>query len=570
MAIILKSDQSQILNAGSPVPISGTSDARLMSNQLSNFGETLVKVSAELSNVNTAAKRERARLDSENASNDFNTSLLVLSQKLKESPDYTVVDSDKMLEQYKATAYKNAEDYAQQAGLEGDSRNYFIKNSGDAINQYATQFYASAVSDYSKLNSLKVEKAVASKVQKVLIDSQSVSSTDKNSFTIAKALADSEVILANTNSLTPVEKENLRAVTNKEIALAFTNGKIAAIYNSPSSFERNKIGEDAINFITTSKIATGLFTGRGNDPSSTQEMVDKQIDQIRSAMWQTDSREIQKENQLEALEARNIRQNYKKSFIEMAKDAQLLVKDVPSYNIFRAKIEQKLIDGSLNPADVPKLEKASLPSLMKSGVFSPAFIPDVALDDNYKVKFMEKLLSSKDPMQLVDDPYSSKDVYGSGISAASSLMTVAPRVAERLSKDPLYRTDINEAISSLESVKQNPAFKYMKREESEKINQLIDQARKNVYAFTLDNTEVDSQQIIEFSKKLLDKNIMPSLSKYTPIESKPEIIKKRRQILEEYSAIKKSGKLTKEKEQTYKKRVADLTTQLNSFGKGSK
>jgi hypothetical protein len=117
MAIIPRADESQVLNAGSPVPLAtGDTAGEIQAKTLGSFSRGLSSVfiqkAAEIDHANTLAERAREKVDKEEALTNYTTELAILEEDIKKDPMYGTMSSKDVLYKFKNSSRKIQDKYS--------------------------------------------------------------------------------------------------------------------------------------------------------------------------------------------------------------------------------------------------------------------------------------------------------------------------------------------------------------------------------------------------------------------------------------------------------------------------
>lgn len=165
MPVIPGTNEGQVLNAGSPVPIGSDSEARYQGETIAAFGKGLAALGGVLESAANQTARERNRLDVLNAMNAFQMKSL---ERRAEQQAAGTIDNDPTgfgaVKSYNERLKPDMEEIA--SGISDiNSRALFLAEAGKTINEEATKIWADEVRKRAEVNKELTNQLVSSSGQ---------------------------------------------------------------------------------------------------------------------------------------------------------------------------------------------------------------------------------------------------------------------------------------------------------------------------------------------------------------------------------------------------------------------
>jgi len=556
MAIIPRVDESQILNAGSPVPLEpGRSAGELMGSAVSSFGATvgnlLIQKGMQLDQINKAAKKERAKVDAESSMTDFELGVTAMSENLKRSEDYGNVPSEQVLDRYKQESKKLLENISKKLPVGSEEKMLFEADANRTIQRTAVSFYAKAIKDYNDATDARMNSFISSKGAQVSTDT-SRQSLDDAILTIDNKI-DTDKFYSNT------EKIQKKADARKELISSYIDGHIQKIITTDNASTRNALGEKALSIFN--ETSPELF---GSLNEKEKASLIKRVD---DSLWQTSNREYQKIQQQETMDNRATKESQVKNFRDLYNIAINKVTSAEHLAVFMKDARNRADMGVLDPEKVKVLEKAAIEaqgrSLVSSGLSSTDVnIEQINRDNEYKNTMYRKAFEVDSPLGLVSDPYSDMSKKGLSASSVVEMQNNFEKLSSAFSKDPMLKNKVQSSVNEIEKLKNNPDLKRLPREDLGKVLRAIDGAKNKIYSTVVDNPSVDIKGIYDHVISSSIKPVIDSVLPSTQNLSKDDIKLKIKTLGDEYFSKKNAGVLTKKVEDDYKIKINNLKIQL--------
>lgn len=263
MPIIPGSQEAQVLNPTSPVPIGSTGDARAQGENIARFGSAMVALGDALDVAGRSAKNEKIKLDVANAENSYRMALL---KKRAEQSAAAPIEGDASgfgaVEQVATGMQPIAEEIAN--SLDPAAREKFLARTGDILNDNSVTIWADEVRKRAENNKAATEKLIATSGQLARM------SDDPNDTEFMMKQVE-QSIYAN-NDIAPAQKPIDALAAQKSVVMDSIQGRLS----------RNNYGEaEAI----LEKYGGNLFT-----PAEKA----KQLDEIRNTEGSFYTRELNK------------------------------------------------------------------------------------------------------------------------------------------------------------------------------------------------------------------------------------------------------------------------------------
>jgi hypothetical protein len=161
MPVLPGSDQAQVINPGTPIPVGSSESARYTGETIENFGKSLLAYGEMLGEAGTRAKNEQDKLMLHSAENRFRMALLekkaLQSSRSPIAGDRTgfgaVKEVTAELEPIVAEIADGFDDSALKAA--------FLNRSGDLLNDSATTIWADEVQKRANNNQVLFDKVIA-------------------------------------------------------------------------------------------------------------------------------------------------------------------------------------------------------------------------------------------------------------------------------------------------------------------------------------------------------------------------------------------------------------------------
>lgn len=554
MAIIPRADESQVLSAGSPVPVSSTGDARMMANVTSEFSSAMMKLGSQLAAVDKESVRQRQTLEADNASSDFETDIAVIEQELKKSADYGMLSNSEMLKKFQNEAQKVIDRRMRSIPDEGNTRAIFENKAKDATKTRALKFYADSINEYNKVTVGKLNEYVSKKAS-------TVSNTISRSELDAALAATTSHVMSN-NILTGTEKQEYLVKSRKELFEAYVNGHIQKMMASDNPDEREVLEKNALRIFEEDwTVENGLAKPKVGIPGIFNEDEKNALrNRIVEGRWKADNRQMQQINALEAMDMRSTRNKSERTFRNLGVEIFTKVTDAATLSTAKARILNAVERGDLS-AD--KAESAI--QMAHSAALRKRFENKESVDSMYRVSFTEKLLDSKEPEALVSDAYDATTKFGVSGSEAIALMESAEKAVVAMHEDPNIRSTMQESARAFDQVRQMPGFDRLSREAQLEVEASARVAKEDLYNLFLINPRFDIKKTTE---NILNQKINPVLEKYK-LKTQPKSInidQELKKIGDEYNLKLKSSSLTRDDELAYKKRINDLVNMKKNQG----
>lgn len=164
MPVIPGTQESQVLNPSSPVPIGSTGDARLQGETIERFGAAMVSLGDALDVAGRAAKSEKSKIDVANAENKYRFALL--QRRAQQAGAAPIPEDTNGFGAVEAVA-KDMDPIAQEiaSSLEGEAQAKFLAKAGDILNDNSVIIWADEVKKRAENNKAALEQLVASSGQ---------------------------------------------------------------------------------------------------------------------------------------------------------------------------------------------------------------------------------------------------------------------------------------------------------------------------------------------------------------------------------------------------------------------
>lgn len=555
MAIIPRADESQVISAGSPVPIAGTSEARMMSQAASGLGEAMVNLGAKLSAVDKASTKHREGVAASIASSDFATDLAVLEQEIKTGKDYGNVPSSKMLSKYRESAQKLYERHARNVSDDGETRLFFEQKAKDLISDRGLKFYSNAIKDYNDITKNNLDFFVSKKATEVAQTTDKNGNIDRQA--LDSAIADTYKHVMDNDIFTVAEKQDYIVNARKELFGAYINGHVQRITSSTSASERERIEKHALNIFEQEwNVSEGEaipITGMGG------VFNEKEKDHFRNAIVdardKADNKQIQQQNMRESMDQKTIKRTSEKAYRNLGVEILVNVKDTATLNTAMSRIDDAVAKGALAPEKAESLKRMA--RQRDDALFGKAILDKITVNSLYRDKFVIDILKAEKPDEYVSDVYEATTKYGVSGDAALSLMDSAGKIAEAFRKNPKLRSDMQDAVSTLDKARTSGGIDKLPREVRLEVEKAIRKAKSMLYESFTENPEIDSKKS---AHDIFKSQVMPILQKHklgkpqASIDIMPELKK----IADEYKYKLKTRALTANDELMYKEKIRDL------------
>lgn len=555
MAIIPRADESQVISAGSPVPISGTSEARMMNNAYGEFGESVMKLGAQLAQVEEATNREKRAIKSRSDVYKFENDVIDMDATFKNSDDYFEQTPSKLKDAYLNSLQKRKQEHLKNIP---DDRKIFFENEIDKlITEKTTKFYADAVKDFSASAENDIEenfRELSSKVSRSL----SIDETAKAYYEITGAIDNNQIFTA-------AEKQKLKTKYADEIVGSLVDGYVLNIERSKSQTVRNNLEEKALGLFAVGAIpkTTGeKDLGPRADLGSllSRKAREDAIDRITKAKHHADQRELQVINRTEAMDIRATKQEQVKNYRDMYNIALNKVKSVEELQVFQADVRRRAEMGMLDPAKVKTLEQAATEA---QGRALLAGTPQYSINTGYKNQMYDKFFKTDDILDLRETIYDdiSKKKISPGLAIA--LQEDAEKLYNAFRKDPTLKSKVSNSSEMLSKDLQSPELQKLPREKQELIRTTVEKAKAKMLESVVANPQIDT---VKLSNDLYTSDVIPVLkSAYNTgpkVRDTKELREQFKRIGDEYKDKKQRKKLTPADEMTYKKKLNDLLLQM--------
>lgn len=562
MPIIPRADESQVLNAGSPVPLrTGDSGAEIYAKaagQLSQqFGKLLMQQGNALRVAQNKAEDERRKADSENAQTDYSIALAEMENNFKKDPEYGQISTSEMMKRYREESQRLADSFSN--GLTDDfTKANFDREASKITAQNAIKFHAEALKDYNSITSNKVDSYISKRASIVS------SSLTKESLTTNIAAVTARIY--NNDIYTTVEKDNKVTAARKELLSAYLNGHVSQIMQAGSPQQREAISQKALREIDTVDQSpegaqlniAGIFSEKEKE---------KFRDEITEAVYKANGRELQRINTKETMDNRHMKEAHQKNFKDLAIKGIVSVNDEATYEIFQEEVRAKAQMGLIDPLKVDDLEKLALESRGRKLGFGGGDISaeQMRTDDKYREEIYKQAFTVSNPTLLLEDTYTAMKKKGISANASVGVHTELENLAKVLQKDPGLKARVNSSIQEFDKLSNNPGMKQFSREQQLKAIDAIGKAKLSLYKAVMINPKVDVKATAE---DLYQLEIKPVLDSFMPTMSEPvdkkAIMEEVRVINEEYYKLKKEGKLTPEINKDIADRLKKLKLKMGS------
>lgn len=262
MPVLPGSDQAQVINPGTPIPVGSTGDARYQGETVQQFGKALTMFGEVLGQAGKAAKDEQDKLMLQSAENRFRMSLLekraVQSSRAPLAGDQTGFGAVKQVSADLEPIAASIADEFDDSALRGA----FLNRSGDLINDAAPTIWAEEVKKRADNNQVLIDKVIA--------ESGKFARASPN-------LDDTEIMLNNVertilenNDLAPAFKDIEVSRAKKSVIIDSIQGRLSARDYAGASLALEQFGGD-------------LFTA---------EERKKQFDEIQQTEWKDADRDL--------------------------------------------------------------------------------------------------------------------------------------------------------------------------------------------------------------------------------------------------------------------------------------
>lgn len=563
MAIIPRADESQVLNAGSPVPLAtGDTAGEIQAKTLGSFSRGLSSVfiqkAAEIDHANTLAEREREKADKEEALTNYTTELAILEEDIKKDPMYGTMSSKDVLDKFKNSSRKIQDKYSSK--LQGRVSSEFSAEAERYNRSTFLSFYANSIKEYNKNTDIKVGEFVSGKVSRIsgLSDDPKAGSKIDDTFLLIENHINSN------NIYTETEKQEKIAGAKKEIAQAYIDGYINKIGTTSNPSVMKEYADKAMRVLNGEEKGASVPSAFNITDMFDEKMREKNRAKVDSVFDRTANEFFRKEQMQQVMDAKAQKKLYEKTFKDMYFLGVTKVTDNEKLDLFREDIRMKAARGELDPTKIPALEKAALSSAAVSSYVNTRRmnITDFDADRKFKFDSYEKVFAGEDPMLVSADVYDGMTKRGASASAAIAVQTEMDRLSRALDKNPGIRAKVNEAAKRFDAIIDNPTIvKYDTRENQIKLHDAIISAKANLYERVVANPEVD---ISILSEDIHKSDIKPILDTIYPKEGfdKKSDKKTRIQALgNEIKELTKSGKMTKELNLEYARKIKEIQGQ---------
>lgn len=555
MPIIPRADESQVLNAGSPVAISGTNESRTLTNAGDEFGSALMKLGQVTHRLNAESKRQRAKATADASGSDFETDLAVIGQRIKESPSYGVDDSAALLEAYKKEASITMDAYAAKLSDDNNEKLLFIKDAKDKIAAHGLKFFSDSVSAYNKVTKDNLDKFISREGTKV------ANSLDKE--TAYNSLAHIEAKVKEYSFLDNAEKQDMLTNARKEIMGSLIDGHVQRILMSNDPAERAALEKKAMQLFTIQytqredgKVAPALGVAGVFTDKEREHLYNK----IGEARWKADNRDISMKNALEARDEKTLKRQQEYTFRSMVSEIYHNVKDGETFKVANDRIDQMVATQQLTPQKADTLRREAGKNL-----YFQKREEDSTAASQYVETFAQELLDQGNNEKALTSAYEAIDKYKVSGETAIKLMDASDVVTKAMQKDPGLAGRVKEEVRRINRPLTWPGYSTLKREDQIKIQDTVRAARNKLYNAFLQNPNFNAA---DMSKGLLNNDILPVIEKYNIIpKNKPSDVElKKQRIYDEYETKKKLRKLTEDQKKEYKKQIIKLNNSIKDGG----
>lgn len=280
MPVIPMSNDSQILIAGSPVPIASASKAAGMAGALSDFGDTIAKVGQALGQANRQAYERKQKLDIEEASNTYAERLTLAQMQLQNEP--LIEDDVDGTKTYGAFRDRMREPMQQisETIADPETRRAFLAQAEKMSQSQALHVYADMTKRRLKQNEQQFTRIMGSYSNSARVNPEALDDV----------LGKMEISVRQDPDLTDDAKATILENGRKDLAFAAFNGMVdrAADGNGDFSSARKFLDE------------------RGGEFFSSEKLV-QYVDQVRRGEDQYVAKLVREENRAEASARRAMR-----------------------------------------------------------------------------------------------------------------------------------------------------------------------------------------------------------------------------------------------------------------------
>lgn len=560
MAIIPRADESQVLNAGSPVPLkTGDSGAEIYAKAAGHFSEQigtlLMKQGGALYAADKAAQKERSKADSENAQTDYIIGLTEMEDRMKRSEEYGTLSTSDMMRKYREESSKLSDSYS--AGLTDEfAKSNFDKEAAKITAQRALQFHAGALKDYNSITENKIDSYISKRA--------SIVSSSGTSQELTENIGAVTSRIYNNDVLTIAQKNDKVAAARKELLGAYLNGHISRIMLSNTMQDRDVIAKKAlkeIDFVDRSPEGAELnIAGIFNEKEKQKFRED-----ITEAVFKANGRELQRQNSLETMDNRHTKERQKNTFNDLANKGMSVVTDEVTYQIYQEEVRDKAARGLLDPTKVDELEKLALGARGRKEFAEHLTPEETARDNQYREEIYQKAFAVDNPMVLSDDTYNSIKSKKISANASVSINGDLEALSRAFRKDPGLRSRVNSVIQEYDKLKNNPGMKQFPREQQLKAMEAIGKAKMSLYKSVITNPKIDVRATGE---DLYQLEVKPVLDSFMPTTKEPvdkkEILNEVKVLNEEYFKMKKEGRLTPEIQKDFAEKLKNLKIKMGS------
>lgn len=563
MPIIPRADESQVLNAGSPVPLkTGDSGSEIYAKALGRVSEQvgtlLMRQGAAIDAADKAAQKERAKADSENAQTDFLIGLTEIEDNLRRSDEYGNMSTTELMKKYREESSKLSDSYS--SGLMDEfTRANFDQESAKITAQRALLFHTEALKDYNKVTSNKLDSYVSKRASMVSLATSNKELTENIAAVTAR--------IQSNDVLTSTEKDVKVAAARKELMSAYMNGHISRIIQSDSIYERDVIAKKALRELDIADSSAEGLTANITGILDEEEK-NKFRNRITDTVYNANGRDLQRQNALEAMDKRHTKAKHQDTFRELYVEGINMVTDDVTYEIFQEKVRDKARRGMIDPTKIDELEKGAMNALgrKRSGLGGGEVSDEQsARDDKYREEIYSKAFTVNNPLVLSEGTYDAMKSRGISASASVEVQAELETLSNAYRKDPGLKARVSSSIQEFDNLANNPSMRQFSREQQLKATDAINKAKMSLYKAVLTNPKLDVKNTADDFYKV---NVKPVLDSFMPATQGPvdkkAIMEEVRVLNAEYFKLKKEGRLTPDIQKDYANKLKNLKLKMGS------
>ncbi len=523
MPVLPGSEQAQVLNPSSPVPVGSTGDARFQGETIAQFGTALSVLGDALDVAGRKAKEEQDKLTMMNAENQFRFNLL--ERRAKQKAAVSITGDDSGFGAVKAVASDMEPVAAQIAQEIGDPtlRAKFLGKAGDILNDDAVTIWSDEVVKRTKNNEALFDRIISS--------SGALARAADNDADVELMLKHIDVAAEQNQDMPDAVKFSEKMRGKKSVLVDSIQGALS---------RKDYVGAST----RLEKFSAGVFTA---------EEKTKQLDEIINTENRNNSLEINKlireEKQIEK----------QKSFAEQREV------DLISAGLQQAGNSDIKREPWLRRAELAKIGGVIGASKADSLIGSKVF-QDLE-DDKMDVLITTKAFKSGNFKAAVDEINKRK---GDSLSydRAQKMLDRMDNMIQRQQRDPIYQQRVQTGEQLIRAQGQEsldaPLSALAKKQMQTKINMNVQDYYKKLSMNPNANPDAVSREIIT-GKFDAETEFVPGQGDIFPETTLPGLIQLKEKAIKDGMALKMKGQLDKAQEKKIKDKIKTIDSKIKKI-----